>query len=301
MRPFILAIAALLLLCGPAAAVTIPDSRGDQTFEQPPERAVALSWSLAEQLVELGVPPVGMADPEGYRVWVRRPALPDGVLDVGLRQEPNYERIAELNPDVILLSDDQRGFIDQLQRIAPVVHFDTFSEDHDNAAAAVETFRTLGRLFGREDVADARLAERDQRLAALRETVQAHFDGDPPPVTVVRLSDEARARVYDENSMPVAALNVLGLETGYPLPPTRWGVTAKTLRDLAAVSDGPLLYIEPFEHAEELFANPLWKAMPFVRGDRVRALPPTWTYGGAFSILYLAEAIADALLELPRT
>lgn len=290
----------LLGLAAPAAAasVTVEDSRGPQTFAAPPERVVALSWSLAEQLVNLDVAPVGVADPEGYAEWVARPALPEDVAGVGLRQEPNLERIAELAPDVILISDDQHAFLEPLSRIAPVLHFETFRADHDNQQASRDTYLTLARLFDREALAAERLAARDARLDALRETVQAHFDGDPPPVTVVRFVDEARVLVYGGNAMSTFALEALGLENGFPQPDSKWGLSMMTLRDLAKVTEGVLLYIEPFPQADVLFAKPLWKALPVVRSGDVAALPTTWTYGGVFSVEYLAEAVADALLRL---
>lgn len=297
----LLAVAVVVLLSvGPAAAaaVTVTDSRGAHTFAQPPQRVVALSWSLVEQVVELGVAPVGVADPAGYREWVVRPALPEAAVDVGLRQEPNVERIAALDPDVILVSDDQAPFVEQLERIAPVLHFETFSADHDNLEASRRTYLELATLLGREEVAHQRLAERDARLAALRAKVQAAFDGAPPAVAVVRFVDEARVRVYGGNAMSTFALEALGVEPALDLPASKWGLTQMSLRELAALDDGVLLYIEPFPQAEALFANPLWRAMPFVQAGRVAALPSTWTYGGLFSTVYLAEAIADALLRL---
>lgn len=298
MRLVLLLVLCLAAVVPAQAAVTVTDARGEQTFAATPERVVALSWSLAEQVVELGVTPVGVADTGGYRQWVVRPALPEAVADVGLRQEPNLERIAELDPDVILLSDDQRAFAEQLERIAPVLYFETFAADHDNLEASRRTYLELAGLFGRVDYAEQRLAERDARLAELRETVQAAFDGDPPKVTVVRFVDEARVRVYGGNAMSTFALDALGIEPGMDLPPTTWGLTLMTLRELAEAGESALLYITPFPEEDKLFAKPLWKAMPFVRADMVEPLPPTWTYGGVFSVVYLAEAITDALLRI---
>ncbi|EKV32278.1 hypothetical protein C882_2355 [Caenispirillum salinarum AK4] len=290
----------LLGLAAPAAAapLTVEDSGGTHTFQAPPERVVALSWSLTEQLLNLDVTPVGVADPEGYRHWVVRPALPEGVADLGLRQEPNLERIAELAPDAILISDDQRAFLEPLARIAPVLHFETFSADHDNLAASRETYQRLATLLDREGLAAERLAERDARLQELRERVRAHFDGDPPKVTVVRFLDEARLAVYGGNAMSTFALEALGLESGLPQPDSKWGFAMLTLRDLARLTEGVLLYIEPVPKGAEQFDKPLWKALPVVRAGNVEALPPTWSYGGVFSVVYFAEAITDALLRL---
>lgn len=292
--------AALTFAAGAASAVTITDSRGPQDFSDMPERVIPLEWSLVEQVVELGVTPVAVADPEGYRTWVGAPDLPEGVADAGLRQEPNLERIAELDPDVILVADDQITMVPTLERIAPVLHFDTFSEEHNNAEAARETFLDLARLFGREEIAREKLAARDARIAELAAEIDAHFEGDPPKVSVVRFSDEARVRLYGANSMPVYALEALGLESGIDQPPSKWGLSTRKVEELGELAEGIVLHIEPFPQGEDLFTRPLWQAMPFVREGRFGALPPSWTYGGAMSIGYLAEAVAEALLARPQ-
>lgn len=289
-------VAALAAAALTAAATTVTGSGGTQRFEAPPERVVALSWSLAEQVIALGVTPLAIADPAGYRTWVARPALPQEVIDVGLRQEPNLERIAELDPQVILISDDQRSFAPALERIAPVVHFDTFRADHDNQAAARRTLRELARLFGREARAERELAALDARLAALRDRVHAHYAPVPPQVTVVRFVDAARVVVYGANSMPAFALEALGLENGVELPPSKWGIAMRKVEELGRIAAGEVLWIEPFAQREALFSRPLWQAMPFVREGRLHALPPTWTYGGALSVGYLAQAIVEALI-----
>lgn len=289
----------LVIVALPAAAATVTDSRGEQTIPEPPQRVVALSWSLAEQLLELGVTPVGVADPTGYRTWVVRPDLPEGVTDVGLRREPDLEAIAALEPDLILASDDQIGFVPLLEKIAPVLHFDSFKADHDNEQAARAIFRDLGRVFGREAEAEASLKALDAKLADLRARVREHFPGAPPKVTVIRFVDDARVVIYGDNAMSTYALKALGLESGYPLPATAWGLTMRPVRDLGEITDGVVLAKTPFDKAEVLFDKPLWQAMPFVRGDRFHALPPTWSYGGAHSVGYLADAIANALLAAP--
>jgi iron complex transport system substrate-binding protein len=38
--------------------------------------------------------------------------------------------------------------------------------------------------------------------------------------------------------------------------------------------------------------------MPFVKNNQVGSVAPSWSYGGAMSILYNAEAIAESMLEL---
>ncbi|MEO0992217.1 MAG: iron-siderophore ABC transporter substrate-binding protein [Pseudomonadota bacterium] len=276
--------------------VKIEDTRGSQIFETVPERVVVLTWSLAEQILELGVTPVGMADMSGYQAWVVRPPMPESTAEVGLRHAPNFERIAELEPDLILVGDLQVDFTPQLERIGRVLEFRLFDEAHDNAATARRVFLDLARIFRREGEAEARLATADARIALLGERVAEAYGGAPPKVALIRIADATNLRVYGENSMAEAALHALGLENAWPQARSRWGLTTRPIIDLGTLEDGHVLYIEPFEEADRLFASPIWQAMPVVEAGKVSAMAATWTYGGALSVGYLAEAIAESLL-----
>lgn len=280
-----------------ARAGSIADSRGTVVFDAPPQRIVSLNWALAEQLVELGVEPVGVADTGGYAQWVARPPLPAGVADVGRRDEPNIEAIATLDPDAILIADEQIAFASRLEEIAPVVHFDTFSESHDNPAVARDIYLRLASMLDRTELAEARLRELDARLGALRARIGEAFDGNPPKVTIVRFLDAKRVVIYGRNSMPEAAMNALGLASGYETPNSRWGLVFKPVTELGSIDEGFVMHIEPFAEADRLFSTPLWRAMPFVAENRFHTLPTLWTYGGIHSVGFIAEEIAGKLLS----
>ncbi|HCT5143128.1 TPA: Fe(3+)-hydroxamate ABC transporter substrate-binding protein FhuD, partial [Klebsiella pneumoniae] len=79
------------LLIAMALSPLLWQMRGAQAADVDPQRVVALEWLPAELLLALGVTPYGVADIPNYRLWVNEPALPDSVIDVGLRTEPNLE------------------------------------------------------------------------------------------------------------------------------------------------------------------------------------------------------------------
>jgi hypothetical protein len=56
---------------------------------------VALEWLPVELMLALGVTPYGVADIPNYNLWVNEPALPDSVIDIGLRTEPNLELLTQ--------------------------------------------------------------------------------------------------------------------------------------------------------------------------------------------------------------
>ena len=68
------------------------------------ERIVALEWLPVELMLALGVTPYGVADIPNYRMWVNEPVLPDSVIDVGLRTEPNLELLTQMKPSMLVWS-----------------------------------------------------------------------------------------------------------------------------------------------------------------------------------------------------
>ncbi|GGM00201.1 ABC transporter substrate-binding protein [Pseudomonas asuensis] len=263
-----------------------------------PQRVVALTWEAAEHLVEMGITPLAVADADDYKVWVVRPALPEAVLNAGSRVEPNLELLAELKPDLIISSPALDDLRDKLERIAPVESFDSYRQDHNNYETARQNYLKLARQFNHLDQAQQRLAEMDTHIAGLRQQVIDHFHGRLPEVTIIRFSTPAVAYVYGDNSMPQYAMDLLHLKPAYPLPATAWGITQKPISELGRIHEGVVLHIEPFSQKDKLFPTRLWQAMPFVQNHRFATVRSTWTYGGVFSVEYLAESLVDALLSL---
>lgn len=281
-----------------AATISVTDSRGEQNFSAIPQKVIALDWATVENLIALEITPLAIADTTDYRTWVRRPTLPDSVIDVGTRDAPNIERIAQLQPDLIIIGAHQKALLNKLETIAPVLMFKNFSRDHDNAEVAKQTFHTLATLFNKQALAQQQMADLDNQLAQWKKQLHDHYDGNLPKVSTVRFNNTALVWVYGDNSMPQFALQKLGINPALSQPATQWGVTQKKIVELASINQGILLYFEPFAQKEVLFASPLWKAMPFVRQQRFAPLPATWTYGGVLSIRYLAEAITKQLLSI---
>jgi iron complex transport system substrate-binding protein len=281
-----------------AQAGDITGSRGTQSFAETPTRIATLSWALTELLVELDGPLIAVADIEGYNTWVVKPALPDGLADTGLRTEPNLEFLAEQNPDLILISDEQISFVEQLERIAPVVHFELYDAEQNNAEASRAAFLEIAQLLGEIGAATTKLAALDAGMLAAGERVKAHFGDAAPQVLPIRLLTETSLRLHGTNSMAMAALSGMGLEHAQPGNTTSWGFVQRRVKDLAEFESTAVVHIDPFAGADELYSSATWKFMPFVQADRYAIAEPSWTFGGVFSTGYLADAFADALIQL---
>lgn len=290
------------------AAVTITDSRGPVMLSAPPARVVVLDWDLLEQVLELDVTPVGAPELAGYRQWVVRPELPNPpggagpqdsagpVADVGTRAEPNLERIAALHPDVILAASPQKDLLEALGRIAPVVYLANFAASDQAGEVAMGHFTTLATLFGKQDLARRKLDAMHRRFAELKAQLAAAM-GPSATVLPMRFANTTSVFVYCANSTASYVLDRLGLASAMPLEPKPWGIAQKRFKDLGGLDSAWVLYVLPFPEEEKMRQTMLWQSMPFVRQGRIRAVRPVWNYGGAMSMLYLAEAFTESLLR----
>jgi len=91
--------------CGPARAATrtVNGTLGSVTIHGTPTRIVALEFSFVDDLAQVGITPVGIADDnDPTRIIPPVKAKLGPYTSVGLRQTPNLETIASLHPDLII-------------------------------------------------------------------------------------------------------------------------------------------------------------------------------------------------------
>ena len=293
-----LSVLASALSFNAMADYQVEDSEGVKTIKAQPVRVAALNWDIAEQVIELGVTPVAVPDIAGYSDWVVQPAIPEGVTDIGTRTEPNFSALKKLNPDVILIASPQKDLQERFSEIAPVLYYQTYSEQHSNAAAAIENFKKIAQLLGKEEQANNKLAAMDARIAVLKAELAKAYPDDKPKVTSFRFASTTSVYIYGNNSIPQYALEQLGFENAMDLPASQWGISQKRMTELKKVKNGIALYFEPFPYQDKLNQSPIWKSMPFVRNGQFSPVEASWSYGGAMSILYNAEAMAQSLLTL---
>lgn len=291
----------------PAAfPLTISHAAGETTLEAPAERVVALEWTYVENLLALGVQPIGVAEIAGYGDWVRIPvALDASVADVGTRQEPSLEQIAALAPDLILVPSFRAGAnLAQLQAIAPTVAFDPYPTDEalTQYDEMVQTFTTIARAVGREAEGAAVLAKMEQSFAAQAERVAAAGEAGSPFVLAQAYTagGGAEVRLFTENALATQIVERLGLENAWQEAVfQQYGFSTVSLEALPQLGEAHFLYV--VQDDDDVFASeaarPLWESLPFVRaGDAHPLGGDTWLFGGPLSAERLAVQVADALV-----
>lgn len=284
------------------AAITIDTARGPVGLPGPATRVVALEWVHAEELLALGVVPVGVADVRGYGEWLHAPdvRIPPEVRDVGTRNAPSLEQITALDPDLIIASQDRVGANhDALARIAPVLSFDYNVEPQLQNLR--QRFRGVGQAVGRTDRAEEVLRTLDARTGDLRERLQAAGRGGAEYTLAQGYSSQGAPtiRLFTDRSAAAQVLDGAGLRNSWTGQSDRNGLTIVGVEGLTRIAaQSRFIYTanpsdDPFTGA--LAANPLYRGLPFVAQDRTTALDPgTWQFGGPASMMFLLDQAGRA-------
>ena len=174
----------------------------------PSPRLVSIDWTHTETLLALGVTPVAVAQIPDYNSWVKSPEIPQTVADVGLRTQPNLERLHELKPDKILLSPMFSTLETQLSKIAPVTTIGLYRSGDVDWSALERVTRQLAEVSEKEPQAEALIEQANGEMDRL----STKLPDNAPPMLMVQFMDTNHVRVFGNNSLYKASVNKIGLE-----------------------------------------------------------------------------------------
>ncbi len=285
-------------------AITLTDGAG-RTVElpAPAENVVVLEWQQIEDVLTLGVEPVGVADAEGYRTWDSAEELSDDVVDVGLRGEPNMDAVFETNPDLIITEvyGPADALVKRFEKYDVPVLATLGADAKDPIGQMKETFTLIARALGKEDVAEDVLAEFDQHLAdakaavaeARPETTEFAY------VDAYVMGSTVSIRPFGQGSLVGELGEELGLTNVWKGEVDKlYGLGQTDIEGLAAIGDAQLFYTGTDSESwlSEIEDNAVWKNAPFVEQGRIAAFPEgTWTFGGPRSSEQLLDAYVQAV------
>ncbi|UCR90568.1 iron-siderophore ABC transporter substrate-binding protein [Mycetocola spongiae] len=182
----------------------VTHANGETSIPKKPTRVVVLDTGELDDVLALGLTPVGIPSTEGANAIPSY--LEDRVKDakpIGTIQELNTEAIAALHPDLILGSQLRADKLyPQLSEIAPTV----FSIRPGYPWK--ENLRLVGAALGEEDAAVTLLNEYQDKADALR----ADIKGDPK-ISLLRFMPQ-KTRLYANSSL----LGVILKDTGLARP-----------------------------------------------------------------------------------
>ncbi|TCO45059.1 iron complex transport system substrate-binding protein [Kribbella antiqua] len=252
---------------------TVKHALGETKLEKKPERIVVLDSGELDDVLALGITPVGMATTAGQSgVPSYLADKAQGIKTVGGISELNLEAIAALKPDLILGSKLRANDLyDKLSAIAPTV----FSIRP--GFPWKENFLLVGDAVGEETKATQLLNDYQKRA----DEVKAKVDGSPT-ISLVRFRP-GEIRLYGNLSF----IGVILKDVGLPRPKIQdvQDLAVEVSQENIGKADGDWIfyssYGKPDTTAENTVVNGnLWKALPAVKAGHVaRVDDEVWFLG----------------------
>ncbi|MFV9456265.1 ABC transporter substrate-binding protein [Rhodococcus sp. NM-2] len=249
---------------------TITHALGETVIEKKPERVIVLDGGELDDVLSLGITPVGLASPESA---AGQPSyLADklaGVPDVGTTNNLNLEAISALQPDLILGSKLRADKLyPQLSSIAPTVF------GIRPGFPWKENFLLVADALGEETKAEEVLNAYQARADEVRESITGE-----PTISLVRFMS-GKIRLYGNLSF----IGVILKDVGLPRPTVQnvdelaVEVSQETIGEANADRIFYSSYGAPETTDEStVVGGPLWNQMQAVKdGKAVHVSDETW-------------------------
>ena len=155
---------------------TIVHDFGTTELKKAPKRIVILDNLYGEILDPLDITPVGattgQADSQEFSTLFKKQYKDAKVVSVGWQGNPDLDKIAELKPDLILMTGEQEDLYDELSEIAPTVGYQINTDENWDYH---ETSLKVAEIFDKRDEMKKDLDRLDAREAVFAENVKAKF------------------------------------------------------------------------------------------------------------------------------
>ena len=155
---------------------TIVHDFGTTELKKAPKRIVILDNLYGEILDPLDITPVGattgQADSQEFSTLFKKQYKDAKVVSVGWQGSPDLDKIAELKPDLILMTGEQEDLYEDLSEIAPTVGYQINTDENWDYH---ETSLKVAEIFDKRDEMKKDLDRVDAREAVFAENVKAKF------------------------------------------------------------------------------------------------------------------------------
>ncbi|WP_323778684.1 siderophore ABC transporter substrate-binding protein [Leisingera sp.] len=280
--------------------LVIAHSLGETVLAHRPIRVAALGMNDLDFLDQLGVPVAGVPKdfvPHFLAGYVEDPE----VRDLGFIVKPDVEEVYALQPDLVLMTALQAEHYSDISTFAPVLYFDVDYRDsrRGHLQAITEHFATLGRIFGKEDIARAGIAALNAKVADLNAAL-----AERPEKALILLHNNGAFSAFGTTSRYGFVFSDLGVvpaggfdETGLHGQPVTSEFIQAADPDILFIIDRTAVMTNRPVLSRAYIANPLLENTPAWKNDRVVFVDPeAWytTAAGPTSLSIIIEEIREA-------
>ena len=277
--------------------VTVTDVRGEVEIPANPQRIVDLSGN-SDILSILGYKVVGTANSDAYD-YTKFPSYLEEtlsgakILGYSMQDTMDVEAVMNLNPDLIVISTVQEKMYDALSEIAPTVMIQL------EALNWKDDVRALGKVFGKEDVANEWIANYEAKAKEAGDKIKAEYGEDTTYLSF--LASGGQFFVFDGAGFGDVLYKDMGLAKPEGMPEqTDISLPVVTYEGLAAIKADYIFAIATDEDLAQLEANSIWNNLPAVKNGNVVILESSPYFNQGYSPIgreKLVDEIGDMLNE----
>lgn len=267
---------------------TIAHAMGTSQVPFSPQRVVVLDTTPLDAALALGIQPVGTiryGQPPSYLGEAAQT-----IKVVGQYNQPSLETILQLQPDLILGAKSiSEQLYPHLSRIAPTV----FTEGAGQHWNWKNNFRLFAEALGRHEQAEQLIAEYEQRVVALKASLESPRQNTTASVLVI---SPRGIIAQTPRSFPGAVLQELGFARNAIQGTTEQFFVRLSREDLDAAEGDVLFLIHNAEwqmtSKADFVSDPLWSKLAVVQQGAVCEVPAeVWATGR--SILAATQILTD--------
>lgn len=169
------AMASAISFVSPAIAdVVVKHAAGETSIPDQPKKVVVFDLASLDNLSRLGVDNI-VGVPEGVKPKYLESYNDAKYTKVGTLFEPNYETVASLKPDLIIIAGRSAPKFNDLAKIAPTIDL-TVSNNH-YLADVDRNVKILGNIFNKQEQAKAEIDKLNNKLEETRKLTKGKGTG----------------------------------------------------------------------------------------------------------------------------
>lgn len=277
------------------AELTYTHALGEVTVKKNPKNVVVFDFGALDTLDKLGVE-IKALPKANIPAYLSK--YEDAKYEnVGSLQEPDFEKINSLSPELIIISGRQQEAYAELSKIAPTLYVAVDNSKYMESFK--ENTKRLAEIFGKETEADSELAAIDQSVQDLHD--RAAQDGKK---ALVILANEGKISAYGSGSRFGLIHDVFGytpadsnIEVSTHGQSVNFEYVAERNPDYLFVVDrGAVVKSENGESspAKETVENELVQNTNAFKNGKIVYLDPNYWYLSGGGLISVSEMVKEA-------
>ncbi|MEJ8545797.1 siderophore ABC transporter substrate-binding protein [Brevibacillus borstelensis] len=149
--------------------LTIKHQLGETKVKKNPKKVVVFDFGTLDTLDKLGIEVAGL--PKASIPAYLEKYKDDKYANAGGLKEPDFEKINEVKPDLIIISGRQQNMYEEFKAIAPTIYMGVDTSRY--MESFTENAKTIGQIFGKESAVEEELAKINESIKKLNEKATA--------------------------------------------------------------------------------------------------------------------------------